>query len=283
MMMENVTTLTQDKLAGGYRVLTVASSVIAPRVKPGQFVHLRVPQLGESVLRRPFSVFKTEVGTLSILYKNIGLGTQAMTRLRPGDVIHLMGPLGNGFPDPDPAAYPVLVAGGYGLAALYLLAQRAPTQGIVFAGGARSADLLCIQEFEQLGWEIRAATEDGSEGDKGFVTRPLDVWLTHELGIRTPQFFVCGPLGLLHAVAERAMIGNWTAWVSLDRHMGCGVGACLACVQKVRIRPTADAGLTHEPSAPSPGSDAKAWKWARICTEGPVFECRDILWETNEH
>ena len=104
-------------------------------------------------------------------------------------------------------------------------------------------------------------------GRRGWVTEALDPWLETELGGRTPEFFACGPNGMLKAVGDRAIRGNWKAWLSLDRHMGCGVGACLACVQKVR-KPGADAG----------GGTA----WARVCRDGPVFEGRQIVWESGD-
>lgn len=276
MFIETVTVVTHDKLAGGYHLLALRSQQIAPEVKPGQFVHLRVPFLGESVLRRPFSVFKADAESLLILYQCVGAGTRAMTRLRVGDAISLIGPLGNGFPSVHADTFPVLIAGGYGVAALYLLAERSPHKGIVFVGGAGSCDILCIDDFEQLGWETRVSTEDGSAGEQGLITCILDSWLAQEGNKRKPEFFVCGPTGMLKAAADRAITGGWSAWLSLDRHMGCGMGACLACVQKVKA--DAQSAIPDNQSA----TDNGAWKWARVCVEGPVFECREIIWEDEE-
>lgn len=257
----------QRRLKGEYRLLDLDSTAIAAAVQPGQFVHLRVPRLASSVLRRPFSVFKAQPGRLSILYKNIGQGTQAMTELRPGDKVNILGPLGNGFPPPRTGRYPLLVAGGYGMAALYLTAKRSSVKGVVFVGGATADDILCADDFRRLNWDVRIATEDGSAGQKGLVTRILDRWLKTERRGREIEFFACGPNGMLQAVCKRAIKDGWRGWISMDRHMGCGLGACLACVQKVRQRNAA-------------GSET--WIWARVCTEGPVFECRDILWENED-
>lgn len=248
--------------AGDYRRIVLRSPDIAPRVRPGQFVHVRLPAPADSILRRPFSVFRTEGDRLELLYKPVGRGTRAMTELRPGAVLSLLGPLGRGFPPPAPARLPVLIAGGYGMAALYLLAREAGRAGIVFVGGASAVDILCVPEFEALGWEVRVATEDGSRGLRGLVTDAFDAWAAAELPGRTPELFACGPNGMLRAVAERAIARGWTAWLSMDRAMGCGVGACLTCVQKVR-----------DPSRPG------GWTWARVCREGPVFECREVVWE----
>ena len=227
MLIENTIILSHRLIKGGYRLLTLKSKKIAPLVLPGQFVHLRVPSLADAVLRRPFSVFKAQANRLTILYKTVGKGTQAMESLRTGDEVNLVGPLGNGYPNARKNSLPVLVAGGYGMAALYLVAQRARVKGIVFVGGKCADDILCADDFRRLGWNVRVATEDGSAGQKGLVTRVLDAWLNKERWGRLPEFFACGPNGLLKAVCKRADRGNWPGWVSMDRHMGCGLGACL--------------------------------------------------------
>lgn len=247
----------------GYWLLVLDAPSIAQRVQPGQFVHLRVPNLDGCVLRRPFSVFQARAGRISILYKSVGKGTQAMTRLRPGDAVSLVGPLGNGFPVAPNRGFPILVAGGYGVAALYLAAKALPAKGILFVGGAARREIRCVPDFRALGWPVRIATEDGSWGRKGLVTMPLDRWLQKERAGRTPEFYACGPMDMLKAVADRAVKHGWTAWLSLERHMGCGVGACLACVQKVR----------------KPGQNRRQVMWARICRDGPVFESRQVVWD----
>ncbi len=259
MLLEDAKVLQQREIQGGYRLLVLAAPLIAPKVQPGQFVHLRVPRLDSAVLRRPFSVYKADGGTLSILYKAVGRGTSAMKALRDGETVSLLGPLGRGFPAPAKDKVPVLVAGGYGMAALYLVAKTSAVKGVVFVGGRSAADVLCVPEFTALGWTVHVSTDDGSLGVKGLVTDALDPWLRKDLEGRTPEFFACGPNGMLKAVGERAIRGNWTAWLSVDRKMGCGVGACLACVQKVA---TPDGG----------------WTWKRVCKEGPVFESRSVVW-----
>ena len=118
---EDAVVLRQTAQPGGYRRLALRAPRIAPRVRPGQFVHLRLPAPADTLLRRPFSVFKAGRGALEILYKPVGRGTHAMVALRKGDALSLIGPLGNGFPPPAPDAFPVLVAGGYGMAALSLI------------------------------------------------------------------------------------------------------------------------------------------------------------------
>jgi dihydroorotate dehydrogenase electron transfer subunit len=259
---ETASVIEQRSLGGDYRVLEFASSKVAPRVKPGQFIHLRVDERNELVLRRPFSVFKTGKKSLAILYKIVGRGTQILARLRPGDRAGIMGPLGNGFPLPASQTFPLLAAGGYGAAALYLLAQQARKKGIIFIGGATADDILCADDFKKIGWKVKIATEDGAAGQKGLATDILTEYLSEKSKMRQMALYACGPMGMLKAVAEIAVKNGQKAWLSLDRRMGCGVGACLGCVQKVK--------------------DGKSWKWARVCRDGPVFECRQIVWENGK-
>jgi dihydroorotate dehydrogenase electron transfer subunit len=263
-MTQETTTVIEHRIfQGEYRLLKLSAPAIGPLVKPGQFVHLRVPRLADAVLRRPFSVFKADATSLSILYKSVGKGTAAMCLVREGEEVNLIGPLGNGFPPIGQSSkMPVLVAGGYGNAALYLQAAKLPVKGVAFFGGRSAIDILCVDEFKALGWDVRVTTDDGSLGQKGLVTAALDPWLEEQGaggGGQGVEIFACGPNAMLKAVGDRAVKKDITAWLSMDRNMACGVGACLTCVIK---RKTAD-----------------GWEWARCCKTGPVFKAREILWE----
>ncbi len=251
--------LTHCGAGAGYRVLELELGELADEARPGQFVHLRVPGLEPSALRRPFSIYGAKDGVLRILYKTVGRGTAAMNRLAPGDTVRVLGPVGNGFPC-ECAGTPFLVAGGYGVAPLAFLAGRLPRKGVVFIGGRTAADILARDDFERLGWEIRIATQDGSLGESGLVTVPLDRELAAVTAVGgTAELYACGPDGMLRAVGERAIKHGFKGWLSLDKHMVCGVGACLACVQKLRR------------------ADGEEWL-GRVCVDGPVFESREIVW-----
>jgi len=276
MNQEKTTVVQHELFQGDYRLLRVAAPVIGPQIQPGQFVHLRVPRLENAVLRRPFSVFKADADGLSILYATVGMGTEVLTSVKPGEEIDLIGPLGTGFPTlgtllhrdaqnfpslGKDAILPVLVAGGYGNAALYLQAKNLPVKGIAFFGGRTAQDILCVDEFEALGWDVRVTTDDGSLGTKGLVTAALDPWLEKQMGGSSAslELFSCGPNPMLKAVGDRALDKGFTAWLSMDRNMACGVGACLTCVIKRKTE--------------------TGWEWARCCKDGPVFEASEILWE----
>jgi dihydroorotate dehydrogenase electron transfer subunit len=261
MVEQTVQIISNERDTDLYFRLVVRAAQIAPLVQPGQFVHVRIPPLRDALLRRPFSIFQASGDTLSILYKTIGQGTEVLSRMRSSEELSMIGPLGHGFTVPPPGGEtPLLVAGGYGMAALYLLAQRSPQRGIVFVGGRRRVDILCEAEFRALGWEVRVTTEDGTHGEKGWVTQLLQA----ELERRAPgrKLFACGPTPMLKAVGRLATEYNLPAELSLDEHMGCGIGVCLTCVVPIKA--------------------GEGWEYQRTCTEGPVFDSRQIAWEAAE-
>ncbi|MGN0847595.1 MAG: dihydroorotate dehydrogenase electron transfer subunit [Kiritimatiellia bacterium] len=251
-----------EEAGPGYRFLVLDAPGLAADLTPGQFVHVRVPGLEASALRRPFSVFDACDGRVTIMYKVVGRGTAALATAQVGDTVMVEGPLGHGFPETC-TGVPLLVGGGYGVAPLHFLARRFVAAGlkpILFVGGRTKSDLLALDRFAVMGVEVRTATNDGSAGAKGFVVDPLDDVLI-ELRQKGEAFelFTCGPDGLLKAVAQRATGTGMPGWISMDRHMVCGVGACFACIQKIRL---------------PDGSEFNA----RCCVNGPVFKAEDIIW-----
>jgi dihydroorotate dehydrogenase electron transfer subunit len=296
MLEQTVQIIRNERDTDAYFRLVLRAPQIAPLIQPGQFAHVRILPLKDALLRRPFSIFQVEGETFSILYKTVGKGTEVLSRMRAGAELSVIAPLGHGFTVPTAGGEtPLLVAGGYGMAAMFLLAQRSPQAGIVFVGGRRRVDILCEKEFSALGWEVRVTTEDGSHGEKGWVTLPLlaelrrlaaplssrssqgDKAQTETSGLNqslltsaptsskswSPEqvkLFACGPTPMLKAVGKIAEDFNLPAELSMDEHMCCGVGTCLTCVIPVK---TSD-----------------GWEYQRTCTEGPVFDSRQIVWET---
>jgi len=282
MLERTVTIVSHERDAESYFRLVLQAPDIAPLIQPGQFAHVRILPLKDALLRRPFSIFQVGQDTFSILYKNVGKGTDALSRMRVGEELSVIAPLGHGFTVPPAGGEtPLLVAGGYGMAAMFLLAQRSPQKGIVFVGGRRRVDILCEKDFAAIGWEVRVATEDGSHGEKGFVTVPLLAELRRRRGdesqteteklqnsqslltsaptSRGLKLFACGPTPMLKAVGKIAEEHNLPCELSMDEHMCCGVGTCLACVIKVKA--------------------GDSWEYQRTCTEGPVYDSREIVWE----
>ncbi len=254
---ERCKVLEHEDIGAGYRRIAFDAPQIAASAAPGQFVHVRVPGLETSALRRPFSIFNAEDGRLELLYKTVGRGTAALAGVAVGDEVSVMGPLGHGFPVKC-AGVPLMVGGGFGVAPLYFLARVLKAAGLVpelFVGGRTESDLLALDRFRALGVEVHAATNDGSFGAKGLVTDPLDDRLI-ELRGKGEKFeiFACGPDPMLKAVAMRATGTGSKGWISMDRHMVCGVGACYACIQRT-VRGN-----------------------SRCCIEGPVFAAEDLVW-----
>ncbi len=258
MLEQTVQIVSNDRDTDFYFRLVVRAPRIAPLIQPGQFAHVRILPLKDALLRRPFSIFQVEGDTFSILYKSIGKGTEVLSRMQAGAELGVIAPLGHGFTVPKRGGEtPLCVAGGYGMAAMYLLAQRSPQKGIVFVGGRRHVDILCEKEFQALHWEVRVTTEDGSHGEKGLVIKPLQAELKRRTTGR--KLFACGPTGMLKAVGKIADDLKVPAELSMDEHMCCGVGVCLTCVIPVK---------THD-----------GWEYQRTCTEGPVFDSRQVVWE----
>ena len=251
--------------AAYYRI-TLQAIHISSTVQAGQFVYLQIPD-SPLLLRRPFSIYDVdpEKQTLSLIYKAIGSGTKQLASLSPRRVINLLGPLGNGFSNPRKEAKAVIiVAGGYGCAATYLIAKHASLPGLCILGARSMDDILMEDEFRSTGFKVFVATEDGSKGHKGLVTdllvQKLDRYQNDDIVI-----YACGPNAMLKAVAQIATIREIDTFLSIDMHMCCGVGACFTCVVKVKA------------------DNPDGWDYSRSCCEGPVYTARQLYWDGMKH
>ncbi len=224
---------------GGMFVLSMEAPQIASTVRAGQFVNL-----GWSpgpLLRRPFSVYRTEGDRIEVILKAVGGGTAHMLAMMPGDLISCLGPLGHGFDlSPGPTSV-ALVSGGLGVAPMPLAAREARASGmhVIWVHGARSADELCS---EAEGDEVIWATDDGSRGFAGTALAAVP---------DADLVLACGPNRMLAVVASR-----WPeAQVAVETYMGCGTGVCLGCAVPL-----------------------ERGGYDRACTEGPVYRAADIEW-----
>jgi dihydroorotate dehydrogenase electron transfer subunit len=251
-------------------MLRIHCPPIANQIKPGQFVMLKISGSAPSLLRRPFSVYKsypinhpeaTKKGHLFILYKTVGRGTRMMTTLTKGQKVNLIGPLGNGFalPPLPSSAHCILIGGGVGIASLYPLAEALRgTRCFVFIGGKTQNDILGVEDFRKLDSIIFTATEDGSLGFRGTVVGLFLSQAKKFTGNQKYHVYACGPAPMLKALARTVTPKKFICQVSLEARMGCGFGACWGCVVK-----------TKHPKTP----------YQRVCQEGPVFRLEDIAWE----
>ena len=211
----------------------------------GQFVNIQLEGL---YLRRPISVCDWDEKTLTIVYKVVGKGTEAMSKMAPGVKLDVLTGLGNGYDLTKAGANPVLLGGGVGVPPMYGCAKRLVAMGIkptVILGFNVKDEIFYEEEFKALGCRTIVTTVDGSYGVKGFVTNALPENYTH--------FYTCGPEPMLKAVYKAT---NTSGQMSFEERMGCGFGACMGCSCKT---------LTG---------------YKRICKDGPVMMKEEILWET---
>lgn len=252
--------ISNQQLKGDYFEVVFTAPEIAASAVAGQFVHIRIDERKDNILRRPFSIHSTdpEKGTVHVAYKVVGKGTLAMSKLDPGYKFDVMGPLGVGFSAPADDVVPVAVAGGYGSAALYLLSRVSKQKGILLAGARSEGDVILTERYVEAGFDVRIATNDGSLGHRGFVTELIPQLLEEYKGKKL-MFYGCGPHPMLMALGRQLKSLGLDGELSIDHNMCCGVGACFACVIKVN----------------DPGS-ADGWRYARSCSEGPVFPLADV-------
>jgi dihydroorotate dehydrogenase electron transfer subunit len=197
----------------------------------------------------------------SLLNKRIGPSTSLLYQVRPGDRVSVLGPLGRPFSPVDPPGPAWMVAGGVGLAPFATLAEVLRARGTkttLFYGARRAAELFCLNLFRELDVELVLTTEDGSAGEQGRITRPLDRRLAE--GLMPAMIYACGPEGMLAATAQIAMRYQRPCQVSVERLMGCGLGGCYSCVVPMR-------------------SETGAFHHVRSCLSGPVLAGDQILWD----
>ena len=223
--------------------------------QPGKFLHIKTSDSIHPLLRRPMSIcdINNDGNLMTILYRSEGEGTKLMSQKHPGDLLNLLAPLGKSFnlKQTQPGDTVYLVGGGIGVPPLYYLGRKLKQKGAIiksFLGFNSAPDVFYQAEVSQLG-ECQVATVDGSSGHKGFVTDLVD----QSFNI----LYSCGPVAMFSAL-QKSIPQNKNAYISMEERMGCGVGACLACVCKP--------SKTYH-------SDTD---YMRACTEGPVFKLHDI-------
>lgn len=258
MITEKAKIIRNTNIKGDYYQVDFYSSKIAVSAKCGQFAHVQIKNMEAHIFRRPFSIYDTDKdGTLSIVYKIVGHGTKVLSTLTPETYCDILGPSGSFYSAAGEDVLPVIVVGGYGSAATYMLAKEAKVKGKLLIGARTKDDLILMDEYRKLGFDVEIATEDGSMGKKDLVTALLEPYL----GKKRHKIYACGPNGMMYAVARMAVESNTDCEVSVDHPMCCGVGACFACVVKVYNK------------------KRDGWVYARSCKEGPVFNAKDIFIE----
>ncbi len=247
-MKENIFTVKKNVLLAPGVYKMVLSGDISAITMPGQFINIKLDEL---YLRRPISVNDCTEGEVTVVYRVVGKGTEAMAEMGEGKELSVLTGLGNGFDVEKSGDRPLLVGGGVGIPPLYLLAKKLIARGVkpaVVLGFNTKGEIFLEEDFRALGIDVYVATADGSYGTRGFVTDVMK-----ELSYT--YFYSCGPMPMYRAMEK---VASSDGEYSLEERMGCGFGACMGCSCKTIL-----------------GNK-------RVCADGPVFGRKEIIWQTQE-
>ncbi|MCA1030006.1 dihydroorotate dehydrogenase electron transfer subunit [Bacillus timonensis] len=257
MKKELMKVVSQKHIAENIYELTLQGDLVDEMEKPGQFVHIKVSSHLDPILRRPISIstILKDKKQFKMIYRKEGLGTRVLSEKKQDDFVDVLGPLGNGFSidETEPGGTALLIGGGIGVPPLYELSKQLKNKGckVIHILGFQSQDVAFYKdEFDSLG-ETYIATVDGSLGVKGFVTTVIS-----EKNIPFDTLYSCGPTPMLKAI--ESMYKNNKVFLSLEERMGCGIGACFACVCHVQNDPT-------------------GYAYKKVCSDGPVFKVGEVV------
>jgi dihydroorotate dehydrogenase electron transfer subunit len=250
MLFKKVPILKIEHINKEYFVLGVRDKELTQNIKPGQFFQVKDTTADTPLLPRPFSVYKVKDDMLEFLIKKIGSATMGLCELDEGHVVQILGPLGNGFPLVKNIKV-LLVSGGIGYAPMPYLGRMLKQNGndvFVYHGGRNKNDIFCD--------DVENCTDDGSFGFTGFVTEYAEKCLDIN---PVDLVYTCGPEPMMNALTSICSKRNIPIYVSLERVMACGVGACCGCVIKIRE------------------NDNIVYK--KVCKDGPVFDGAEVVWD----
>lgn len=254
---EHCKVISQIEIAESIYELVLEGSIVVSMKSPGQFVHLKVAEASEPLLRRPISIssIDQESKTFKMIYRKEGRGTALLSGKKPGDTVDVLGPLGNGFSvhETDKGQKALLVGGGIGVPPLYELTKQLTAAGVQVThvlGFQTGSAAFYQQEFTEFG-ETHIATVDGTAGYKGYVTDVID-----HFHLDFDVLYACGPTPMLKALQNK--FSDKKVFLSLEERMGCGIGACFACVCHTSDDPT-------------------GYSYKKVCTDGPVFRAGEVV------
>ncbi len=248
------------RVSPGFYRMSVNSAYLGKNTVPGQFFEVKCPDGSGAFLRRPLGAHRINKYGVEMLYEVVGKGTAALSTMKKGQELDIIGPLGSGFtlpPADGKKREAILVGGGIGVAPLVALAEglKRYARTTVIIGACKKTHVLCESDMKKAGAKVLVATEDGSMGAKGLVTGLLAKALKAAHDTRKTAIYACGPVGMLKAVAGLAAEYGAPCQVSMEEHMACGVGVCLGCPVKMRTG-----------------------GYKMVCKDGPVFDAGGIAW-----
>lgn len=249
--------VSQFEIARNIYELVLEGELVSEMQQAGQFVHLKVDESNDPLLRRPISICNIDVENkqFTMIYRAEGKGTTLLSKKKPNDLVDVLGPLGHGFPidEINEGETALLVGGGIGVPPLYNLSKRLVAKGVkvIHVFGFQDKSVIFYEDkFQKLG-DTYIATVDGSFGTKGFVTDVID-----EQKIQFDALYTCGPTPMLKALDQR--FSDKKGFISLEERMACGIGACFACV-------------CHKQDDPTGAS------YRKVCSDGPVFPIGEVV------
>ncbi len=247
------------KLTKNHYLLTFDPLKKITQPKPGQFFMLSADSGLDPLLKRPFSLYRCHGKEIQILYRVIGKMTNILKDKKPHDILKIIGPLGNGFSELKGNKQPILIGGGIGSAPLFALAETVKNKKPIFFIGARTKnEILYVNALKSIGIRPIISTDDGTLGQKGFITDLLKEFLTRHSSLITHYcLYACGPRPMLRELSLLSEKFHLKGYVVLEENMACGVGACLSCVVNTRNG------------------------FKRVCKEGPVFPIEEIKWDAD--
>ncbi|MCL2463318.1 MAG: dihydroorotate dehydrogenase electron transfer subunit [Defluviitaleaceae bacterium] len=267
----NAEILYNAEIKSGIYDMRLNAPEFAKLAVPGQFMNLYLDN-GRNILPRPLSICRADgkSGSIGLIYKVVGEGTEFLSRKRSGGRIRLGEPVGNGFRLPEAAQKRILLAGGgVGTPPLLFLAEKSrenrPDMVIIAAMGFRSESQVILEkEFAGFCDGVVISTDDGGYGERGTAVDAVK-----RTGVAFDGIYACGPKPMLRAIAAYAAERAIPCQVSMEEHMACGIGACLGCAVRVRDDTAAKAG----------GHGAEPPVYKRVCKDGPVFDAREVAWD----
>ncbi|KAA3633123.1 MAG: dihydroorotate dehydrogenase electron transfer subunit [Calditrichaeota bacterium] len=245
-------------LKNNYYSITFKPFTSAKKCKPGHFIQLQIPKT-DIFFRRPMSIASVSSdGDIEVIFNVVGRGTKLLANLEKNDTVNILGPLGSSFSNPKKNEEVVIIAGGVGFPPLMyfateLVKSKFPAKQIHFFYGGRSKDdILEKSRIKKLGLNFYPITEDGTFGEKGLVTKPVERFINENEKSKL-RIYSCGPTGMLKAANEIGKKYNIPGELSLEAPMPCGVGICLGCIVEL-----------------------EKGGHARVCAEGPVFQIGEV-------
>ncbi len=295
---ETAEVLRNEQVAQGTFRLRFSSVEIARRFLPGQFLMLRIDGVNDPLIGRPLALFDRVDNAdghpvaIDVVYLVEGKMTTRLSALQAGQRLNVWGPLGNGFV-PRPVDHLIMVAGGIGQTPFLALAKeslgvqsfgtprRTAAKGgrHVLCYGARSAAYHAgVDDFRNIGVEVRLASDDGTVGHHGLVTELLMQTLGELPANERVHVVCCGPEPMMEAVAALTLAKGVSCDVSLEEPMACGIGICFTCVAKIRTGEPTLGDSTSADSAICKTANDSRWDYQRTCVEGPVYDARQVVW-----